>query len=224
MPQLPPAIESFLFIPGSIGGTNPSILAPGGRIYLKGRAFGRQKGRVKLVVNGSHFPDYPGGWIPLENVKWESHEKVNARIPSGMKGPIFRSDVQIVLTREDGKPSAPRAAQFEVPVETRLLKPYDPEVKLIACAQHGTLNSCGTSVGVTLSGFHLNSWAAPGGSPGIDDYMIELGHDHGWVFSRVARFWTEVTGDDVSRSTRLCRSAGRTGGASSRRRQPPTTV
>ncbi len=186
-----PHIESLIFAPGAIGAEGPGILAPGGRLYLKGRYFGAQKGAILLEVDPLFFPEYPSGRISLKDVHW-SNDRVDGRIPLGMTRPLQEREVRVVVRRKDGIHSNRVEQRFEVPVETRILRRQDPEVRLIRCGSTASENDCQLVDGATLSGRHANSWGASG-SYNVDEYAIEL--TDGWMFNRVTSNHT-ITGDD----------------------------
>ncbi|MCA9473827.1 MAG: hypothetical protein KC594_17320 [Nitrospira sp.] len=193
-----PAIENTILVEGSIGLAAPGILAPKGRLYIKGRSFGQQKGELFLKVKASDFPEYPSGIVPLEDLNW-TNDKINGRIPKGMTGPIFRANVNLYVRRVDGAISNGFPRQFEVPVETRMLKRTDPEVRVIFCgvSLYATNNSvCQSSTwsSATLNGRHFNGWGSdPLCCYDYDEYAIHL--QDGWVFSR-SEFKKTVTGND----------------------------
>lgn len=190
-----PAIENTILVEGSIGLAAPGILAPKGRLYIKGRSFGQQKGEFFLKVKASDFPEYPSGIVPLEDLNW-TNDKINGRIPKGMTGPIYRANVTLQVRRADGAISNGFSRQFEVPVETRVLKYTDPEVRLIYCHNKASVNSCQTNFfdhNPTLYGSHV-SGVLGSSQWDEDEYTIYL--NDGWVFSRVTKFEKYISGND----------------------------
>ncbi len=187
-----PEIRGSSFTPDAgIGGTTGKVFAPGGVVYLLGFHFGDQQGTVHLEVDGSLFPEH-GHTIPLQVTKWRN-DLVGAKIPKPMTGPLGKTAVRIHLVSADGRKST-YDGDFDVPVEKRVLKPYDPAVRLVSCAQGPNDNNCGHPSDGTLWGKHEKD----GGidvvpSNGGDRWAIHL--EDGWVFSKKTQE-LRITGDD----------------------------
>jgi hypothetical protein len=192
-----PVVHEVQFVPdpqiGNIGG---KIMAPGGVVKLKGGFFGSQKGRVVLEVDGSKFPEYPGGEIELQNVKWLSNGRVEGTIPKPMTGPIFRAYAHPIVIRADGKRSEVVSGHFEVPVEKRILSHTEAGVKNLSCDSDWCAPEKGNGVpaGITLSASAMYNASWDIGAFGSDLYSIDL--KDGWVFSRVVSFDKHTSGDD----------------------------
>ncbi len=192
---LRPRLESVFFVAGPVGTVSPAVLAPGGRVYVKGKRFGSQKGALFLTVKGakSAFPQYPSGEVPLGDLSW-SHDEVNGKIPLGMTGPLESADVEVRLRRADQAISNGLDRQFAVPVETRILKGVEGEVRLIECGDAHSGGGCmNHAEQCTLDGFH-NNLALTTSSTNRDRYKIDL--EDGWTLRRVAAFEKTITGDD----------------------------
>ena len=116
-----PVIESILFFPVE-GGTSPSVLAPGGRLAIKGKHFGTAPGKIVIHGQSMHFEaKFKYGDVELTQLKWLDNERINGVIPSGMIKPLDKVGVEIRVHRADGKVSQPRMASFQVVSETRWL-------------------------------------------------------------------------------------------------------
>jgi len=170
-------------------------LAPGGTIVIFGNNFGTRQGKVRLRVDPSHFPEYPGG-VPLKITSW-SDTKVMAKIPSPMTGPIFNVNVAIRLTRVNPAKTVEYIKAFQVPVDKRILRRTDEEVRLINCGTppgNDGKDDCQGSFDKTISGNHSRDWDANPMGRHYDQFAIHL--KNGWVFSRLLNWKTYVGGDD----------------------------
>ena len=175
-----------------IGSVNAQ-LAPAGTILIIGKNFGTRKGTVRLRVDPSHFPEYPNG-VPLTITDW-TDTWVKAQIPSPMTGPIFSVNVAIRLTRVNPAKTVEYIQAFQVPVDRRILKRTDVEVRLIHCANTGKgRDDCQITGNKTISGNHSIDWDARSPSEKRDHFAIHL--KNGWVFSRLLNWKTFITGDD----------------------------
>jgi len=74
----PPKIESVFYVP--LG-----ALKPGTKLFLKGKAFGTQPGKILMSGN------FPGGHIELVNIEWVSDSKVNGVVPLSVQGQANQS-------------------------------------------------------------------------------------------------------------------------------------
>lgn len=74
----PPKIESVFDVP--LG-----ALKPGTKLFLKGKAFGTQPGKILMSGN------FPGGHIELVNIEWVSDSKVNGVVPLSVQGQANQS-------------------------------------------------------------------------------------------------------------------------------------
>lgn len=75
---MPPKIEAVFDVP--LG-----ALKPGTKLFLKGKAFGTQPGKILMYGN------FPGGHIELVDIKWESDSKVNGVVPLYVQGEANQS-------------------------------------------------------------------------------------------------------------------------------------
>ncbi len=191
--ELRPRIESLLFVQGPLGFATPGVLAPSGKLIVRGARFGAKKGTLFLKGQGSAFPQYPSGKIPLSILSWEQ-DRVEGRIPMGMTKPLDRVPVEVHLRSATDALSNGFDREFQVPVETRVLGASDAGV--LECASYATSNFCGDDEthDATLHGYHKNGFGVAGGGPGTDRFSITL-HD-GWVFSRVTKVEKSISGDD----------------------------
>ena len=189
----PPKITGAGFQPHKKIGWVAPKLAPGGTIVIFGNNFGTRSGTVRLRVDPTHFPEYPGG-VPLKITSW-SDTMVKAKIPSPMTKPIFSVNVAIRLSRVNPAKTVEYEKAFQVPVDKRILKRTDEEVRLIECRQayDSVKDSCGSST-KTISGFHSRAWNANPMGNTYDQYAIHL--KNGWVFSRLLNWSKRVSGDD----------------------------
>ena len=196
-----PVIEGILFLPEG-GGTDPGVLAPGGRVFVKGRHLGTSPGRIVVKGPGGIFgTDYRYGEVELLSPKWESDTQANGRIPADIVQPMQRTTVEVRVHRDDGQVSAPSIQQFEVPSETRWLGMDD--VELLVCSEEANYHSCNlrsgkgdfcadTSIGfdydfrhdAAINGYHENCESTVGDDVGTDKWRIQL--TGGWVFDSIS--------------------------------------
>lgn len=190
----PPKITGAGLQPDKKIGSIQGKLAPGGTIVIFGKNFGWRKGKVRLRVDPSHFPEYPSG-VPLQLTAW-SDTKVKAKIPSSMTGPIFSVNVAIRLTRVNPVKTDEYIKAFQVPVDKRILRRTDyEEVQLINCVNmYDSRDDCQERFDRTISGSHKRDWDAIEMGEHHDKFAIHL--KNGWVFSRLLNWSTYITGDD----------------------------
>lgn len=190
----PPKITGAGFQPDKKIGWVAPKLAPAGTIVIFGNNFGTRQGTVSLRVDPSHFPEYPRG-VPLQITAW-SDTKVKAKIPGPMTGPIFSVNVAIRLTRVNPAKTVEYIKAFQVPVDKRILRRTDEEVRLINCSNPppGGDDSCQGAFDKTISGHHSLDWDATPMGKHYDQFAIHL--KNGWVFSRMLKWYVTVTGDD----------------------------
>jgi hypothetical protein len=189
----PPTITGAGLQPDKKIGWVAPKLAPGGTIVIFGKNFGTRQGKVRLRVDPSHFPEYPGG-VPLKITSW-SDTKVMAKIPSPMTGPIFSVNVAIRLTRVNPVKTDEYIKAFQVPVETKLLLHTDPGVRTLSCDSKNCLPRGGAPVlDLTFFGKTLRAPIdGAGGLYGLDIFSFDL--SDGWVVSK-ATIHREISGDD----------------------------
>lgn len=76
--EVKPKIEAVFDVP-----LGP--LKPGTKLYINGKAFGTQPGKILMYGN------FPGGHIELVDIKWESDSKINGVVPLFLKGQANQS-------------------------------------------------------------------------------------------------------------------------------------
>jgi len=169
-------------------------LRPGSKLFLKGKNFGEKAG--KIFVKG----DFPGGKFELQNVKWESSEKVNGIVPQSVNGNPNQVVNVVLLTSYNFK-SEPWRMKFEGREEKFLVL---GDAKVLTCGSDGNFNACNklspdgsicTSESV-ICGYHKNSWGTVGDDVGIDSFQITL--KNGWVFKSMQKIkWVKSSNDEV---------------------------
>ena len=191
-----PTIESVVFQPADGGafGMGSGVLAPRGRLILRGRGFGTTKSVV--IIDG-----LPGGYIVLENLQWANKE-IRGTIPLTTKGKLGTryAVVAKVIMPELADLSNAYPLQFEHPSEIRALSGMSRAV-LPHCGTDGNANQCnayktkGDSCvtsgddyiappgGTAIYGFHSNCSGAIGDDSGVDRYDIKL--LNGWIIREI---------------------------------------
>ena len=189
-PQIPverakmnPIIESLLSVP--LGALRPLT-----RLYVNGKYFGKQPGKIILYREGGYSP------VELINVNWVSEEKINGVVPELTKT-WPNQTVTIKVKSTDNRVSNPMKVLFAAREEKWLVR---EDVFVEHCGSDGNYNRCnhvrsgGGSCGDQLEGryqsgqmnsfvvigFHCNNWGAAGNDVGRDRYLIRL--KNGWVF------------------------------------------
>jgi hypothetical protein len=190
----PPKITGAGLQPDKKIGWVAPKLAPAGTLVIFGKNFGTRQGTVRLRVDPSHFPEYPGG-VPLKITSW-SDTQVKAKIPSLMTGPIFSVNVAIRLSRVNPVKTVEYSKAFQVPVDTKLLLHTDSGVRTLSCDSNNCLPSGGTPVFFDAT-FLGSTMRAPidgaGGLYGSDIFSLDL--SDGWVVSK-ATIHRQISGDD----------------------------
>ena len=192
-----PQIESLFTAP--IGALRPLT-----KLYLKGKYFGTQPGKIILYsdTNGS---------INLQNVEWKNEENVNGVVPASTeKWP--HQTLMVKIKTADNRLSGPVKIGFGAREEAWLEM---EDVIVEKCGRDGNMNACnhvfgGSCTGehcqidtgeadeyrtFAIRGYHCNNWGTVGDDYGVDRYRIHL--KNGWVikstdFRKNASSWNEV--------------------------------
>jgi hypothetical protein len=180
-----PVIESFFTIP------NGEPLKQGTRLYLEGKHFGTQPGKILM------YGDFPINPVELVYVNWESKKKVDGVVPVSANGAPNQT-ISIKVKTADGRLSNPKEMKF-VGREEKMVRRDD--VLVLQCGDDGNCNCCnhilttedysgdatkaceGAHSSVAIVGLHLNVALAIGDDAGFDRYSIHL--NNGWVFKEV---------------------------------------
>ncbi|GJL92896.1 hypothetical protein [Hyphococcus sp.] len=198
-----PKITDHAFVPAETNGSKiwagPGVLAPGGRLSLKGKGFG-ESGVIELSGIGPN-PVY------LLDTQW-SETRISGVLPTNLGGaPNVVTPVSVrVLNWQQNKWSPSVTYQYARPFAKRILTMDDPSVRVLSCGSDGNANNCNQvgSVGAlcagipnialgspappspkpTIYGTHGNCDAAIGDDTGTDRYEISL--SNGWFIHRVA--------------------------------------
>ncbi|MEN8222621.1 MAG: hypothetical protein ABFR36_05135, partial [Acidobacteriota bacterium] len=183
-----PVVESILTIP--LG-----ALKPGVQLFVKGKKFGPQKGRILIKGN------FPGGHIELENVTWVSDSKVNGFVPQSANGQPNQIVSVVVVSKFNFK-SDPFGSPWFYGREEKWLVLGD--ASCLHCGDDGNFNACNKlspdgsicTAESVICGFHKNSWGAVGNDSGTDSYLINL--KNGWVFKSMTKAkWKKTSADEV---------------------------
>ncbi len=173
-----PVIRSAVFVAAENGSFSAGlgVLAPRGRLQLKGSGFGDQKGVV--MVEG-----VPGGFV-LEDVDW-TDKLIRGTVPAKVGGTILKRytvRAKVVLAELAGV-SNEYKLPFEHPSETRMLKRSSKEVRLLHCGdgQHGVnpRHDCHEMSTGAMRAFH---WIEDSGAIGVSIDDIVSDHDS-WVIT-----------------------------------------
>lgn len=196
-----PIIESVFTVP--LGALNPNS-----RLYLKGKYFGKNPGKILMYRYSTP--------IELINVDWANENNVSGIVPNLTKD--WKNQlVEIKIKTADKRYSAPKQIKF-VSREEAWLSQDDVWVRSCSfdsstafCNRVKTppdrscdAKSCG-SIGVSntydlaVVSRHCQTWGHPDTAYGVDKYGISL--KNGWVFKgieyyKAASAWSEVSLDD----------------------------
>lgn len=173
-------------------------LRPGSQLFLIGKKFGTQKGKILLKGN------FPGGYIELANVTWVSDTKVNGYVPQSANGQPNQNVRPVVVTSYNFKSDPAQNRTFEGR-EEKVLTAADVAVQ--HCGNDGNCNVCngvticddqfvaGCSGTFAICGSHLNNWGTIGDDVGDDVYSIVL--KNGWVLKSMQKVkWYKSSGDE----------------------------
>ncbi len=192
-----PVVESILPIP--LG-----ALQPGTQLFVRGKNFGPQKGRILIKGN------FPGGHIELENVTWEINSKANGFIPQSANGQPNQIVSVVVVSKFTFKSDPFGNPQFKGREE----KVLTADAVGVSCGNDGNSNVCngvssgsgdiwpgeeftvGCATAYAICGYHSNVWGAIGDDVGDDVYSISL--KNGWVLKSMQKVeWSKSSGDEV---------------------------
>jgi hypothetical protein len=190
--KIGPRIESAFRVP--LG-----ALQAGTKLYLKGKHFGTQPGKILMYGN---FPNSP---VALVYVNWESDTDVNGIVPQSTNGQANQT-VEIKVRRSDDMLSNPWQMGFQGREEKILTR---NDVAVLQCGEDGNRNICNSintgdgmfmnvecSSDSAICGGHHNTCAAVGRDDGKDIYQISL--KNGWTFkSMQITKWEKTSEDEV---------------------------
>ena len=177
------------------GRTPEGTIAPGGRVYIRGRniktySSGRSRVFLQLNPNTQRFN--------LRVTSWNNNIIVG-QVPRNITG-VQNQRARLYVVDERGATSPPYYVPFHAHLTTRRLDWNDPAIKLVHCASKADMNGC---IGVTantsktclihrtpamrdtnslsITAIHANcNRFPPKTSTGIDRYKISL--QNGWVW------------------------------------------
>ena len=177
-----PVVESILPIP--LG-----ALQSGTQLFVKGKIFGPQKGRILIKGN------FPGGHIELENVTWEGNERANGYIPQSANGQPNQIVSVVVVSKFNFKSDPFGKPQFKGREEKWVAF---GDVTCLHCGDDSNFDACNVTDGpeIAIGGFHKNMWGAIGDDKGTDSYHISL--KNGWVFKKMVKHqWKKTSSDEI---------------------------
>jgi len=178
-----PEIESYFDIP-------MGPLRAGTKLFLKGKKFGTQKGKILLKGN------FPGGQIELTNVTWGGDESANGFIPLSAEYQPDQKVEIILVTSLNFKSEPVKDIVFEGGRVLKLLQMS--HVAVIHCGGEANHNECNpTSMSQhTIYGHHVNHWGTIGNDTGYDTYKIVL--KNGWKLKSMTKdLWYKSSSDEV---------------------------
>ncbi len=187
-----PKIESAIVVP--LG-----ALKPGTKLYLKGKDFGAQPGKILMYGN---FPNNP---VELLNVNWVSSTKVNGVVPMSTNGAPNQT-VTIKVKTAYNKLSNPWNIDF-VGREEKVLS---SSAATFNCGTDGNYNVCNQwksgsisffmssdcPSNIAVCGAHANEYLASGKDTGKDIFQISL--KNGWKFKSMQKVkWHKSSGNET---------------------------
>ncbi len=178
--KVSPVIESVFTVP--VG-----ALRPGSKLYVKGKHFGKYKGKLLLYRYSSP--------IELVDVVWTDENNATGVVPDETK--VWKNqNVTIKLKTADKRYSNPKEMGFIATEEDYLgiddiivekcsfsRSDYCGRVKHMGSCDSDWPESIHNDLPVALKAMHCNSWGALEDESGIDKYSIHL--KNGWVIMGV---------------------------------------
>jgi len=194
-----PQIDVLLAVPSKNLPLPPfvGVAQAGSTIYIKGKRFGEQKGRILMYFGSSP--------VELVNVVWEDATRVHGTVPMYVNGRPNQG-VKIRVERADHTLSNAKTIPFRGREEMVLKRQYvsvtcgtDANANVCNNWSKGTANIFVTgdcpSDDIAICGLHVNNKFAIGNDTGTDHFNITL--HNGWTFKSIKRkIWKKSSGDE----------------------------
>jgi len=185
MMKLLPVIEKVFTVP------ELWTLTPGGDLFLKGKGFGSQAGKVYLRLQSPYQNDLA---MPVQS--WSATD-VKVKVPANITG-VLDHNAAVFVETKTGTNSGLQTINFKAARVSKSLKMGDPGVQVVTCSNAADHNSCnnhhsggGSCFGpgqffkdsATFSVFHQNCDMIVDWDDGTDTMKLTL--QNGWEIAKI---------------------------------------